>query len=227
MPETLLIEKSEFFKAACRNEWKEASSRIIKIPEADVAAFKAYLHWIYKKEVSVSSQHALSGHAYNVAVARPVLCDLVHLWLLADRLADSQLRNLTSNAMLRVLSRIPLHGQDWTEAITPEMTVLVWSKITARRALRSLIIDLYAQCVEEEHLDRVRDQLHPDFVKDLLMEVFRMKGRKADIPYLRRDACWYHEHEHYLDSGCERSLFLTGLREGHEDLTWPDGEERP
>ena len=44
VPETLLTDKSEFFKAACRNEWKETSSRIVKLPEVDVGAFNAYLN---------------------------------------------------------------------------------------------------------------------------------------------------------------------------------------
>lgn len=35
VPETLLMDKSEFFKAACRNEWKEVTSRVVKLPDVE------------------------------------------------------------------------------------------------------------------------------------------------------------------------------------------------
>jgi hypothetical protein len=43
VPESLLTDKSEFFKAACRNEWKEATSRVIKLPDVDNDVFRFYL----------------------------------------------------------------------------------------------------------------------------------------------------------------------------------------
>ena len=47
VPESLLTEKSEFFQAACRNEWKEATSRVIKLPEVEPDIFSLYLFWVY------------------------------------------------------------------------------------------------------------------------------------------------------------------------------------
>lgn len=79
VPEALLTEKSEFFKAACRIGWQEASSRIIKIPEVDVGAFQAYIHWIYKEKVAVSSRHTPKAKFSNAAEAQPVFDDLVQL----------------------------------------------------------------------------------------------------------------------------------------------------
>jgi len=106
VPETLLTEKSKFFEAACRNDWQEASTRIIKIPEVDTSAFKAYIHWIYKEKVAVSSQLTFDGKYNTMAEARPTLHGLIQLWLLADRFADAQLRNLVTNAILHVERRV-------------------------------------------------------------------------------------------------------------------------
>lgn len=203
MPETLLTEKSEFSKAARRNDWQEASGRIIKIPEVDFGAFKAHVHWIYKEEVAVSSQHAIGSGPYTTAEVQPILYELVQLWLLADRLADIQLRHLATNAILRVTGRIAVHNQDWTEAITPEITVLLWSRTTSGRAVRHLFVDLYTQCVKAECLERVKDELHPEFIKDLMMKVFRMKDEKAQMNIFRRSVCDYHEHDNHEDPRCE------------------------
>lgn len=215
VPQTLLTEKAEFFRAACRNEWQEASTRIVKIPEVNVGAFKAYIHWIYKEKVAVRSQHALAGHSYNTAVAQPVLYDLVHLWLLADRLADTQLRNFAINAMLRVMIQAYTSDQDWTAAITPDMITLVWSKSTSGRALRRLIVDLYARSVKAEHLERVREELHPEFIKDLMIKFIRVRDEKDVIGIFYGSACYYHEHEEHEAQCCRYgALGLTGLSEG-------------
>ena len=181
--------------AACRNEWKEASTRTIKIPEVDVGVFNAYLNWVYREKVAVSYHHTLAGHSYTADVPQLVLHDLVKLWLLADRFVDVQLRNLTVNAILCVLGRVYADNDDWSAAITPDMIALVWSSTTAGRALRRLIVDLYAQYVKAEHLDRVRDELHPEFVKDLMMEVFRMKDERKHTNLFLRSVCHYHEHD--------------------------------
>lgn len=204
VPVTLLTEKSEFFKAARRNEWKEASSRIVKIPEVDVNAFKAYIHWIYKEKVALRSQHALAGHSYTTAAAQPVLHDLVHLWLLADRLADTQLRNIAINAMVRVMIQAYTSDQDWTAAITPDMIALVWSKSTSGRAVRRLIVDLYARRLKAEHLERIRDELHPKFMKDLMMKFIRVRDEKEPVGIFYGGVCHYHEHEEH-ESQCKNS----------------------
>lgn len=52
VPEGLLVEHSDFFKAACRNEWLEATSRVIKLPQVDGESFRAYLYWVYKGEIA-------------------------------------------------------------------------------------------------------------------------------------------------------------------------------
>jgi len=48
VPETLLVEKSDFFKAACTKPWKEAEERTVRLRETDITTFDHYLHWIYR-----------------------------------------------------------------------------------------------------------------------------------------------------------------------------------
>jgi hypothetical protein len=45
--ESVMVKRSKYFRAACRNEWKEATSRMIKIPQVDINAFCACLHWAH------------------------------------------------------------------------------------------------------------------------------------------------------------------------------------
>ena len=204
VPEKLLTEKSEFFKAACRNGWKEASSRTVKVPEVDTSTFKAYIHWICKEQISISSQLTLDGEPNTAAESGPVLCDLAQLWLLADRFADTLLRDLTINAMLRVTGRVYADYQNWTKGITSDMIEHVWSKTTARRALRRFIVDLYAEGVEPKHLEWIKDELHPEFIKDLMMKAMRINNGDDYTTLFSHEVCYYHEHDDGDTSCCKK-----------------------
>ena len=97
--------------------------------------------------------------------------------------------------MLCVIGRVYADDQDWTEEITPDMVVLVWSQTTTGRALRRLIVDLYAEDVTAEYLERVRDDLHPEFIKDLMMKAMQIKDGDDHALCVTRRGCHYHEHD--------------------------------
>jgi hypothetical protein len=161
IPESLLTESSEYFKAARRNGWHEASSRVVRIPDVDVGTFNSYLHWVCRREIAV--QHELKKGCTSAQGAHGALENLVRLWLLTDRFADTQLRNLVIDTLHRVLNAIVPDKDDWIEGITPEMTVLIWNGTTAGHALRRLVLDYYAWAADTSSLKLVKDKCHPDF----------------------------------------------------------------
>jgi hypothetical protein len=194
--ESLLTESSEYSKAARRNHWKKASSRVVRIPDVDVGTFNSYLQWACRREITV--QHELKKGYTSAQGAHGALEDLVKLWLLADRFADTQLRNLVIDTLHRVLNAIVPDEDDWIKGITLEMTVLIWTATTAGRALRRLVLDYYAWAADTSSLKAVKDKCHPDFLIDLLMKVMCVKEGDGDgswETYVRDNACYYHEHE--------------------------------
>lgn len=95
----LLTESSASFKAACSKNWmeNEEQSRIIKIAHVCPLAFKAYLFWIYKGDIAIDTSFRLlfgtdQQDDNTVHKATEALQDLVELWLLADRFADTKLQ---------------------------------------------------------------------------------------------------------------------------------------
>lgn len=50
IPEGLLIEHSENFRAACNRKWKEGQSGVVKISDIEPATFKAYVFWMYRQK---------------------------------------------------------------------------------------------------------------------------------------------------------------------------------
>lgn len=150
VPEGLLTEKSEFFQAACRNEWKEATSRVIKLPDVEPDIFSLYLFWVHRGKLAVRNEWDLRDEDWyehaNLAQTR-----LIKLWILADRLADIKLRNATMDEMIAAVGR--LSNEYSFDLFTPEMTNVVWSATTTGRPLRRLLLDYHISNVWVEDVE--------------------------------------------------------------------------
>lgn len=195
VPEYILTEKSEFFKAACRNGWKEATTRIIRIPDVDPDAFYAYVHCIYRGESAIRSWSNISF--LTTAGAEPTLTDLVQLWLVSDRLSNNWLRNRTIDTLVTIAKTFVAKNiiNGWTMAFTPDMICHIWAATTCGRALRRFIVDVYESQVRVEELDRVRDKCHPEFLADLLITTMQRRNGRMNKLWNQRLGCHYHEHD--------------------------------
>lgn len=91
--------------------------------------------------------------------------DLVKLWLLGDRFADTKLRNVVVGHITSTIARLFI--EDMTEVFTPEIITSIWSATTTGRALRRLVLDSYASYVRPDQLAEQIEELSPEFVKDL------------------------------------------------------------
>jgi hypothetical protein len=136
IPESLLTEKSDYFKAACRGVWKEATSRVIKLQDIDAEAFNSYMYWIHRNELAINAKL----DPKDVKSATAYVEKFVKLWLLGDRLADCELRDAAMNA-IRSVVRDSVHPE--SALLPPPLTVLIFSNLTNGRALRRLVLDNY------------------------------------------------------------------------------------
>ena len=205
IPESLLKESSDFFRAACRNEWTEATSRVIKLPDVELEIFSSYLFWIYRRRLPIRNEwdprdDDCEEHAHLVQTR------LTKLWILADRLADMKFRNATIDEMVAATGRL---GDDSNFVLfTPDMTNVVWSAKTPGRSLRRLLLDFYIGNVWAEYVEENMDDLHPEFVKELMLAALN----KVDLqdsafltPFDRvsKEPCYYHDHDDEVrEGGC-------------------------
>jgi hypothetical protein len=167
VPEYLLIGGpegggSEYFKAACRGEWKEASSRVIKLQEIDTEAFNSYVFWIHKDKVATNTDIGMEGVPHEKA-AYPLMEKLVNLWLLGDRLADTKFRNEIMDATIGVIHGLEVVSDEQDPVFSAATTVLIWSNTTDGRALRRLVVDHYIHMVTLEEMRPQWDEFHPRF----------------------------------------------------------------
>lgn len=194
VPQDFLTETSEFFQAACRNEWKEAKSRLVKLPDVEPEIFNSYLFWVYRGTLLIRNEW-IFGDVNWEDDAHHVQSSLVKLWILADRLADAQLRNTVVDEMVTATGRLGVKS-DFV-LFPPEVTVFAWSATTAGRSLRRLILDYYVFYVLTKDVEKDVDEHHPEFVKDLMLASLRMVDSRCSIwkTPLEKAGCHYHEHD--------------------------------
>lgn len=196
VPEGLLTEKSEFFQAACRNEWKEASSRVVKLPDVEPEIFSLYLFWVHRGKLAVrNGRHPRNEESVDDACA--VQLSLVKLWILADRLGDIELRNAVIDEMVNTARHEYVCAPT---LFSPEITVLIWSATTARRSLHTLLIDLYLSRAYAGDVQDLIDKYHPEFLKELLVAALfnaDHEHRECNSPFLilEEQPCYYHDHD--------------------------------
>jgi hypothetical protein len=204
VPEILLTEKSEFFQAACRNEWKEATSRVIKLPDVEPCIFNLYLFWVYRGKLAVRNDWRIIQEDYS-DTAPAIQSSLVKLWILADRLADIRLRTATVDEMMLATSNIA--RSDGVLLFLPELTVIAWSATTPGRSLRRLIVDYYVCQVLAKNIEDHMDRYHPGFVKELALAALRTVDDPCSPlePPFVKGICHCHEHdEKFSEQDCLR-----------------------
>lgn len=86
--ENYICAKSRFFKAACRKEWSEGITRVIRLPEAEPEMFRSYLVWVYTDGLAVDITNSEPVQAQETKYST-----FVKLYVLGDRLEDLRLRN--------------------------------------------------------------------------------------------------------------------------------------
>lgn len=196
VPESLLTEKSEFLQAACRNEWKEASSRIIKLPDVEPDISSLYLFWVHRDKLALHNDWDPDGDDCEEN-ALTVQTRLVKLWILADRLSDVRLCNIVIDEMVGATEKSDSTGL--FVLFPPDLTVLIWSATTAGRSIRRMVIDYYITYVCVEGVEKNMYEHHPDFLKELMLAALHVVDNISPhglIPAEKteKSGCYYHDH---------------------------------
>lgn len=153
---------------------------MIKLQQVDADTFRAYLFWIHGRKIAFNVNFARQG--ISASDLYPTSLALAKLWLLADRLTTTKLRNDVMEALSRLLVSVDPKQGNPTDIFPPSMTVLIWPATTSGRSLRRLVLDYYAKVpipVIEEHVA----EHQPDFVQELLQKIVEdHEGTQSNLP---------------------------------------------
>lgn len=177
VPEAMLTEHSDLFKAACRDV-SPATARVIKLPQVDPDTFRAYLFWIHGGTIAfnITWQNVSASDLY------PASLELAKLWLLADRLTTLKLRHDIMVALHRVLSALDHAQGDPTAIFPPSMIMFIWPGTTPGRSLRKMVIDYYATKVPIHLVEERFEEYHSDFVQELTQKIMEIHQNAENKP---------------------------------------------
>jgi hypothetical protein len=190
--EGMLAEHSGFFQATCRDASGEDAT-VIKLPQVDPDIFRAYLFWIHRNKIAFNTDFA--SQSVSGSDLYPTSLGLAMLWLLADRLTTSKLRDDVMEALHRVLASLDHTQGSPTDVLPPSITALVWSATTTDRSLRGLVVEYYATKVPIPVIEQRFEEYHPDFVQELMqkiIEIHQSTEADATTPQVSGD----HQHAH-------------------------------
>lgn len=188
VPECLLVEKSDFFRAACKKEWKEGLEHTVRLPETSPEALDLYLHWIYRNEVFIPAK--------DKKVTPPVSTSSIKSWIVGDKFGDTGLRNAA-------IDRLFNQYADDFHFPGPVGVTLAWDNASPESTLNRCILDFYATRLAKTNLIRDQWSLYPEtFLQRLMIRALDGSKKCAEmsqsseidfIPPDRRPVSDFHE----------------------------------
>ena len=106
--ESFLTCRSEFFRRAVNGRWEESETRIVKLPEDSPKTFALYIDCAYTNQISSDSvernpsKKAESNTKENTDLIRAEIWDLVHVYILAEKLLDGTTRNIVIETLFKL-----------------------------------------------------------------------------------------------------------------------------
>ncbi|CBX98424.1 hypothetical protein IAQ61_010516 [Plenodomus lingam] len=185
----LLTARSIFFKTALSGNWKEALERHVVLPEDDPSTFKKYIHLLYTGKLAI-----IPNLTPSIETIGEEFDALAHLYVLAEKLLDTETKKTVLKAMLAA-SRVPrLDGTIFSPGFTT--IEIIYEGTSAGSPMRKVLVDLY---VYRAHRDSVtsfgNDKVYPlEFYQELTRAFVLTRAETAANGPLR-DASSYMEEE--------------------------------
>lgn len=136
--ESYLTKNSEFFQAAMKKEWVEGQTRVIKLPDDNLATMTDYLTFTYSGDLPTSTS-IKSGPAQAPTVSDWI--SLAKLYVLGERMLDKCMRNAIASELVRI-STLP--NENGVETFMPvNASNILFNGTPEWHPIRQMIVDKY------------------------------------------------------------------------------------
>ena len=160
-----LTNRSDFFKAALSNNWKEGQSRVVKLPEDDPTTVAQYLDFVYKNMLPTQQK-------WFPNQVKSMYLSLARLYVYGERVLDVVIRNVIVDHIIAFSSIANHELATHPHYPGPAVIETVYEGTTAESPMRRLLVDMYVKHGERKWLE---PELHPAFVQDVARKL--MVGR--------------------------------------------------
>ena len=190
----MLVQKSDFFKAALKGDFEEARNGKISLPEGDAEIFVSFVDWLYCNNVwSLNIDTTVEEDESGIMDADDKWWDKhFRLYLMADQYSSVDLMNQLTDFLIYSFSGGP----------HPRLAILVpaWERAAARSQFRVLLMDMafgteeFKKRMEREEKEDQDQDLHQeqeqflpyDFVLEACKRLSK-HGAESYEPNLRAD----------------------------------------
>jgi hypothetical protein len=199
----LATQHSEFFNAALKHGWKEASERVVRLPDLpgkSANGFENFHSFLYTGKV-------YSG--YDGEVNRPDWDEewlrLTYSWIIGEVLLSTTFQDAVVDAIIQrmtVKQDVPL-----------DMYEGIYLHSSNASPIRKLMVDIVVQKWRAKHISDVDTDDDPamqaKFLQDVAVALFEVKAlskaERAKNRITLESGCLYHEHG--ADKPCYKTMF--------------------
>jgi hypothetical protein len=167
-PRSFLTTRSEFIRRAMNGSWKEAATRIVKLPEDNPETFAIYINFVYSGQLSTATKTSGELEIMNSDEAsneiRKEHRTLFQVYVLAEKLQDVAIKNATVEATL-ALSQLLDRNRQWTVPAWHTINI-VYDGTLPNNPARRFVTDLWTS-LDINSIFRNFLNLNKEFLDDL------------------------------------------------------------
>jgi hypothetical protein len=167
-PISFLTTRSDFFRRARNDNWKESETRIIEIPQDEPENFAVYINYVYTGQLPTAAKsdqeiEALeSGEAIKEIAAEYGM--LFRVYVLADKLQDFETKN-TIMVTAFAISHLRDETERWTAPSSLTVNI-IYNGTLPNSPARRFVTDLWT-ALDIKNIFEVFHDLNKDFMEDL------------------------------------------------------------
>lgn len=175
---------SDFFNKALGNEWKEATERVVKLPEDKLDIFRLYMHWLYCDTIPTKTTKPKLDNEHKRLAKAYILGDKVQDLGFCDAIMDAIIHKMYSAG-----------GGKGHAHPNINTIVYVYKRTLPSSKLRQVYAALHAYHADETWHNKwaKRDELPKDFLLDMAM-LYVDKSANMNPLNLFESTCKYHQH---------------------------------
>lgn len=178
---SLAVNESGFFESTFRNDWKESSENVIRLPDRDPEAFEMFFLFIYTRRIYSRQANDLFGNDGPSEWYR-----LAHAWTLSAYLQATDFQDAIADAVLEKASL--------KSASLHDIHKIIYANSIIGTPVRKLFVDLAVWKWDVVSLEAQSNGLSwSDFFRDLSIALLKTRGSTEEARVVKY-SCDYHEH---------------------------------
>lgn len=140
--------------------WREATERVIELPEDRPEIFAIYMTWLYQKQIATVRSFRPDGTTEFL--------HLVQAYIFGDKIQAKAFQNVIINAIIEKKRDSDREGLDWFQGIPdPDCVDIAYENTHPHSPLRRLMLDMWAVTPEASFDGLLPDEFFRDMVEIL------------------------------------------------------------